>query len=71
MSDRERTIFTAAESAFGAVLLIAGTLLIGGQVLIGALLIVFGSIAVGQAVLVGLGIAPTPGQPVTRKRKSE
>ena len=60
MSDRERTIFAAAEAIFGAALVIAGGLVAtagGALAAIGLTTLVFGAVAVVQSVLVGLGVA--------------
>jgi hypothetical protein len=59
MTDRERALFAAVESAVAAVLAIGGAFAVyGGGLLrtVGVALIVFGTIALGQAVAVGLGL---------------
>jgi hypothetical protein len=57
MSDRERTIFAAAEAVFGAGFVIAGLLLLQllGSI-VGIVLLIFGVGAVAQAVAVGAGL---------------
>jgi hypothetical protein len=57
VTDRERTIFAAAEAVFGAGFVIAGvvTLPVLGGVL-SIVLLIFGGAAVLQAVAVGAGL---------------
>jgi hypothetical protein len=57
MTDRERTIFAAAEAIFGAGFLIAGLLLLDAfDGIISIVFLVFGIVALGQAVAVGAGL---------------
>jgi hypothetical protein len=63
LSDRDRTVFAATEAVVGALLAVAGVLLLGVPGLgaaASAALIVLGVMAVAQSVAVGLGLVTMP-----------
>jgi hypothetical protein len=64
VKDRERTLAAAVEASVGAVMFVAGALLLhlsGFGKAVGMALLVLGVVGLGHALLVGFGIITLPG----------